>query len=101
MANTSVSDLEQSALSVLTARHGAVPDQELVRDVIEEALASLTPIDVLMLAQEDPASFLLRQPETRGAAESPSEIMQQNLREYLAVVLNMKLAQLVAERGGV
>ena len=101
MTNTSVSDLEQSAVSMLTARHGAMADGDLVAEVIARTLASLTPLDVLALAQEDPARFLLRKPESRGALESPVELMKQNLREYLSAVLEMKLAQLVKERGGV
>jgi len=91
MPQASLSDLEQSAVSTLTARHG----------VVEETVASLTPMDVLILAQEDPARFLLRQPEQASAGESPSELMRQNLREYLEAVLGMKLAQLASERGGV
>ena len=101
MPQASLSDLEQSAVSTLTARHGAVADSELVQEVVEETVASLTPMDVLILAQEDPARFLLRQPEQASAGESPSELMRQNLREYLEAVLGMKLAQLASERGGV
>ena len=86
-----ISDLEQSALNTLIARRGATSDDDLIHDVIEEALKSLSPEDLARMAEEDPARFLLRQPAFVGTAETPAEMIKQNCREYLAAILAMKL----------
>lgn len=89
--STLISDLEQSVLNTLIARRGATADEDMIETLIAEALESLTPEDILRMAQDDPSQFLMRQPSFVGTVETPAEMIKQNCREYLSAILAMKL----------